>query len=72
MLGTDKENNGVNISPGDHVSDGWRHTIVAGNEEANPGKGIYMIAAADTRMFICRYLNMWMSVEAKNIARRIM
>ncbi len=49
MLGTDKENNGVNISPGDHVSDGWRHTIVAGNEEANPGKGIYMIAAADDK-----------------------
>lgn len=47
LLGTDKENNGVDISPGDDTLDGWRHTIVAGNEQANPGKGVYMIAAAD-------------------------
>ena len=47
MLGTDKESNGVNISPGDDEMDGWNHTIVAGNEKDNPGRGIYMIAAAD-------------------------
>lgn len=47
MLGTEKESNGVNISPGDNVFDGWNHTIVAGNEKDNSGKGIYMIAAAD-------------------------
>lgn len=47
MLGTDEEHNGVNISPGDSVDDGWAHTVVAGNEKDHPGRGIYMIAAAD-------------------------
>ena len=43
----EKENNGVNITPGDDKKDGWRHTIVAGNKKSDISKGLYMIAAAN-------------------------